>query len=186
MELVELLQTRQAAIIFDATESLDKARLRHYQQSTSAENGQRHAELFDLALQCVHSKNLIPVIAFSQNLARQRFHQGFDLAEVQTAYHVLEETLWRHITDDVPPGRAAIGHRPDQHSSRCGKGRPGPGIRFTRLETAIAHTRPVGIVSGHMREEDRECTRIDANRENSSPFAFIGVDSRFSFVLRAT
>lgn len=103
MELLELLQSYQTDIVSDATESLEKARLRHYQHSSSLENSQRLSALFDLVAESVRTKNLIPVVTFSQELARKRFDQGFDLAEVQTAYHVLEETLWRSITKHMLP-----------------------------------------------------------------------------------
>jgi hypothetical protein len=95
------MRTYQSDIIAEANGSLDKARLRHYEQSTSLENTERLAALFGLVVESVSSKNLIPIISFSQELARSRFDQGFDLSEVQTAYHVLEETLWRHISKHV-------------------------------------------------------------------------------------
>lgn len=103
MELLALLQTKQSDIVLDATESLEKARLRHYQQSSSLENSQRLSALFGLVVESIRTRDLIPVVTFSQELARKRFHQGFDLAEVQTAYHVLEETLWRSISNHMPP-----------------------------------------------------------------------------------
>jgi hypothetical protein len=102
MDLAELLEHRQAAIIFDAHEALNKSRLPHYSQSHAVENTQRLTNLFRLVIQSIKTKNLIPIVTFSQDLARQRFQQGFDLSEVQTAYHVLEETLWRHLTKLLP------------------------------------------------------------------------------------
>lgn len=103
MDLAEILEHRQAAIIFDAHAALNKSRLPHYSQSHAVENTQRLTNLFRLVLQSIKTKNLIPIVTFSQDLARQRYHQGFDLSEVQTAFHVLEETLWRHLTKLIPP-----------------------------------------------------------------------------------
>ena len=60
MELAELLEQRQAAIIFDAHESLNKSRLHHYRRSHAVENTQRLTNLFRLVIQSVKSKNLIP------------------------------------------------------------------------------------------------------------------------------
>jgi hypothetical protein len=43
------------------------------------------------------------MIAHAQTIARERFASGFDLSEVQTAFNVLEEAIWRRILEGLPP-----------------------------------------------------------------------------------
>lgn len=38
----------------------------------------------------------------AKTIAAERFEAGFDLWEVQTAFNVLEETIWRRILQELP------------------------------------------------------------------------------------
>ena len=50
-------------------------------------------DLFELVVRCVHEGHVEPIIASSQQAAAA----GFDIAEVQGAFNVLEEVLWREV-----------------------------------------------------------------------------------------
>ena len=52
-------------------------------------------------------RNLGPMIAHADTVARERFASGFDLWEVQTAFNVLEETIWQRILAEMPAGEFA-------------------------------------------------------------------------------
>ncbi len=48
------------------------------------------------------ARNLAPVISHAHAMATARFEAGVDLAEVQTAFNVLEEVLWLEILKTLP------------------------------------------------------------------------------------
>jgi hypothetical protein len=97
MDLAKLLEQHRDAIITEATAALGHARQSHYADSAAA-NHDRLARLFDLTLGAVRDRNLTPMLEYAQQLARERYKDGFDLQEVQTAFNVLEEAIWRAIT----------------------------------------------------------------------------------------
>jgi hypothetical protein len=102
IDLATLLLEHEAPILKQATEALSRARLTHY-QSTAQENEARVRTLFERTVRCAGTRSLLPMISYSEQLARQRYSGGFDLSEVQTAYNILEEAIWRCITDHVEP-----------------------------------------------------------------------------------
>jgi hypothetical protein len=63
--------------------------------------------LYALSARAVKEKNLGPMIAHAETIARERFEAGFDLSEVQTAFNVLEEAIWMHILKNLPPDELA-------------------------------------------------------------------------------
>jgi hypothetical protein len=101
MDLIPLLERRREHILAEATDNLSHTRHSHYAASAEAENKQRLSRLYDLALECIRSRNLVPMIEFSEKLAEERFKGGFDLQEVQTAFNVLEEAIWKQVTDEM-------------------------------------------------------------------------------------
>ena len=103
MTLQELLETRGEAIVREAVERLGRTRLRSYDASSLESNQARLQRLLDLTIQCVRTKNLVPMVSYAEGIARERFRDGFDLQEVQTAFNLLEEIVWKHITQDMKP-----------------------------------------------------------------------------------
>jgi hypothetical protein len=47
------------------------------------------------------------MINYIEKMARQRFLSGFELQEVQTAFNVLEECIWKQILVTIPPSGQA-------------------------------------------------------------------------------
>jgi len=101
MDLVQLLETEGDAIVAEATDSL--SRLRHYAASGAEENRQRISKLFALTLDCVRTKNLLPMLEHAHQVAQERHRDGFDLQEVHAAFNVLEEIIWQRITARLAP-----------------------------------------------------------------------------------
>ena len=64
-------------------------------------------QLFRLVLRCMHAGRAEPVIRPSEQIAAHCYAAGIDLTEVQEAFNVLTEVLWRHLAD--APGRRAVG-----------------------------------------------------------------------------
>lgn len=102
MDLLQLLERSRAEVVGEAVEGLTHARLKHY-PSNGDENRERLTQLFDLTVECVRSRNLNPMIEYAEALGKERHRMGFDLHEVQTAFNVLEEVIWKHITAELAP-----------------------------------------------------------------------------------
>jgi methylmalonyl-CoA decarboxylase len=69
--------------------------------SSPAERRQDIEQLFGLIQRCVQEGHCEPIIGPSQQLAADRFAAGIELAEIQAAFTVLEDVLWRHLADAV-------------------------------------------------------------------------------------
>jgi methylmalonyl-CoA decarboxylase len=57
--------------------------------------------LFELIQRCVHEGHCEPIIGPSQQMAADHFAAGIEIAEIQVAFTVLEDVLWRHLADAV-------------------------------------------------------------------------------------
>lgn len=107
MNLLQLLQERETLIIDEATEALSRSQLKHYNSAGASWNRQRLKALYDLARTSIRERNLIPLMDYMDQIARERFAAGFDIHEIQTAVNVLEESIWRQISQLVPPDELA-------------------------------------------------------------------------------
>jgi len=103
MTLNELLHERSTVIIEDATLAMSRAHLKNYEKSGTGNVHQRLKALLVLTTRAVKERNLGPMVAHADTIARERFAAGFDLWEVQTAFNVLEESIWTHIIKELAP-----------------------------------------------------------------------------------
>lgn len=102
MHLAELLQARREAILEAAVAALERAHLAHYEAAGRALRRERLERLYDLVADAVRERNLTRLRQHAEQIARERFAAGFDLLEVQSAFNVLEEALWRVLVAEVP------------------------------------------------------------------------------------
>lgn len=56
-------------------------------------------QLFRLVLRCVRAGRAKPIIRPSEQIAAHSYAAGVDLAEVQGAFTILAEVLWRQLAD---------------------------------------------------------------------------------------
>ena len=103
LTLDELLHERMNDILARAGESMDRAHLKHYEQEGAEHVHQRLRALYVLTARGVKERNLGPMIAHAETVARERFSAGYDIWEVQTAINVLEETIWSLVLREMPP-----------------------------------------------------------------------------------
>ena len=98
-------------ILDEATDALGRSHLRHYDTIDLAQRRARLERLFEVTVDCLQSRQLTPVVGYAEQIARERFDNGFDIGEVQTAFNVLEEAMWRTLADATPPSEivAALG-----------------------------------------------------------------------------
>jgi len=114
MALVDLLRSAQTEVLADASGALHRAHLTHYEASGPNESRRRLDNLYSLVVDCLSERTLGPVCQYAEEVATQRFESGFDIAEVQTAFNVLEEAIWhvviaRLTADDLADATALIG-----------------------------------------------------------------------------
>ena len=68
------------------------------QQSPGPDGRRRDVrQLFRLVLRCLHAERAKPIIRPSEQIATHCYAAGVDLAEIQGAFDVLAEVLWRHL-----------------------------------------------------------------------------------------
>jgi hypothetical protein len=101
--LLDLLLRNEADIVTDSFEGMKRCHLVQYEAAGAEEMRRRVAGLYALLRNAVAERDLEPVLAFGRETARQRFDEGVDLQEVQSAINVLEEAVWRRIVKEVPP-----------------------------------------------------------------------------------
>lgn len=107
MNLNELLHERSSEILVEAIAAMGRAHLKNYERAGTEHTHQRLKALFVLTARAAKEKNLGPMIAHADTVARERFESGFDLWEVQTAFNVLEEAIWTRILKELPPSEYA-------------------------------------------------------------------------------
>jgi len=102
MGLAEALGARRDDVLRQASDALGRAHLPHYEASGPAEYHQRMSALLTLVVDCLERRSLAPITEYSASIAAQRFTAGFDISEVQTAFNVLEEAIWRVVIAELP------------------------------------------------------------------------------------
>jgi len=107
MKIADLLDSKMEEIIEEANESLERVRLKHYDCAGSEINRGRLKRLFDSAAKSVGKKNLLHVSSYVKELSEERFKSGFGISEVQTAFNVLEEVIWRTLIREFPSDEIA-------------------------------------------------------------------------------
>jgi hypothetical protein len=107
MDITELLNNHGDRIVNEAVDAMQRAHLKHYEQNTLASPKEHLSLLYDLVKQCVNHKNLLSITSYAEKIARERYHAGFDLQEVQMAINVLEESIWRRIIGEMSPSELA-------------------------------------------------------------------------------
>jgi hypothetical protein len=107
MDLLTLIEKDREGILAEAGKSLSRAHLKHYEQAGAEQTSDRLRSLLELTCECVRKRNLAMMIHHAESIARQRFNAGYDLQEVQTAFNVLEETLWKRIIQQLKPDQFA-------------------------------------------------------------------------------
>lgn len=101
--LLDLLERHEGVILSESFDGLARCRLARYEAAGADETRRRLARLYALLRDSVRDRDLEPVLAYAREIARQRYTEGFDLQEVQSAINVLEEAVWRRIVAEIPP-----------------------------------------------------------------------------------
>jgi hypothetical protein len=107
MDLAALLRESESSVLDEAFSVLERSHVTHYKAAGEAFTRQKLAELFQLVVSEIGARDLAAISAFSDQVATERFNQGFDISEVQAAFNALEQAMWRHVVADTPPEELA-------------------------------------------------------------------------------
>lgn len=111
MEVEELLSQQRAEVLDEAFAALQRSHSIHYALSGEDFTRERLSELFDIVITALHDRELAPVSRYAEGVAEKRFAAGFGISEVQTAFNVVEEAMWRHVV---------VGETPDELAEAVG------------------------------------------------------------------
>lgn len=106
-DLVALLERDATSIVDEACGALSRSHLHHYDEIDPTERRRRVQALFDAVVASVRRRDLTVVQHYAESVAMDRFAGGFAIAEVQAAFNVLEEVLWRRVIAAAQPVQLA-------------------------------------------------------------------------------
>jgi len=107
MDVADLLEKYRAQVLDEAFAALESSHIAHYEAAGEPLTRQRLGDLHDLVVAAIRARDLTEVTAYSHEVAEDRFHAGFDISEVQTAFNSLEEAMWRRLVADEPQAELA-------------------------------------------------------------------------------
>ena len=88
-------------VVEEAAAALERRHQAHHHAVSPEEHRRNVRDLFELVVRCVREGRAEPIIASSRQIAANRFEAGFDIAEIQGTFNVLEEVLWRHVASSL-------------------------------------------------------------------------------------
>ncbi len=139
IDVIEVLTKEGEAIIDDAAAALERTNLRHYAEAGPALTRERLTQLLALVLDCVTTRDLVPMIDYSTTVAHERFCRR--LRHPRGADRV--QCAGRGDLDQSGRSRRTTRPRPVDRAGRHGA-RPGSRRARVRLRvTGNAPARPV-------------------------------------------
>jgi hypothetical protein len=103
----DLLVQARSDVLKEAFVALQRSHHVHYEAAGDDVTLERLTDLFDLVVAALRERELDKVTAYCEDLAHRRFEAGFGISEVQTAFNVLEETMWARVVAELPPAELA-------------------------------------------------------------------------------
>jgi hypothetical protein len=107
MDVLRLLREQTEQIIDEAIRAVSRSHLSHYEAGGQDEVRLRLLALFSIVLQCLEQRSALAMTQHAERIAEERFSSGFELYEVQTAFNVLEEAIWKRILSGMEPSKFA-------------------------------------------------------------------------------
>jgi len=107
MDVARMIKDAEETILEEACATLGRSHVTHYEAAGDAFTRQGMRDLLRLVADAIKDRDLAEMSVYAEQVARRRFDQGFDIAEVQAAFNALEEAMWRHLVDAAPPEELA-------------------------------------------------------------------------------
>jgi methylmalonyl-CoA decarboxylase len=102
MQISAILVRTGDRVVGDAVAALEQRDQARRGVPSPAERRRDVQYLLELVRQCLHQGRSEPIITPSEQLAADCFGAGIDLADVQAAFVVLQDVLWRHLSAALP------------------------------------------------------------------------------------
>lgn len=106
-DVLEVLTQERDAIVQSATTALEGSGLRHYAEAGPDAARNRIERLYALVVESVTERDLVPMVDYATEVARERFEAGFDISEVQAGFHLLEQAIWSKVIEVMEPADLA-------------------------------------------------------------------------------
>lgn len=102
MKLLDILKEQAVEVLDEALGGLQRINLTGYAHAGPDVTRQRLQKLLRIVTDGVENRDLGPMLAYAEAIARERYEGGYDLSEVQTAFNAIEEVLWKRIVRQLP------------------------------------------------------------------------------------
>jgi len=107
MEPSDFLAARADTIVSSAMAAISKRHLAQYERQGHDASEQKLRALLDRVIDGARSRNLVPILKYAEQIGNERYQSGFEFVEVQSAFNLVEETIWRAMLEAYPPGELA-------------------------------------------------------------------------------
>jgi urease accessory protein UreF len=64
--------------------------------------------LFDHVVEGAQTRDLVPILGYAEQIGKQRYESGFEFIEVQSAFNLLEEAVWRAMLAAYPQAELGV------------------------------------------------------------------------------
>ncbi|ACF12687.1 conserved hypothetical protein [Chloroherpeton thalassium ATCC 35110] len=107
MTLEQLLNEKAPFLIEEALQALSRAHLKHYEEEGAAKRKAQMQALYELTAESIKMRDLSKLLDYVQEAATSYYKDGFDLHEIQMAFNVLEEVVWKNALKELPASQYA-------------------------------------------------------------------------------
>ena len=108
MDLSEFLGARGDEIVKEAVAAMAARRLEHYERLGREATAARVRALFDHVVEGAQTRDLVPILGYAEQIGKQRYESGFEFIEVQSAFNLLEEAVWRAMLAAYPQAELGV------------------------------------------------------------------------------
>jgi urease accessory protein UreF len=102
MDLSDFLAARAGEIVNEAVAAMAARKLEHYERLGGEATAARIRALFDHVVDGARTRDLIAILGYAEQIGKQRYRSGFEFVEVQSAFNLLEEAIWRAMLASYP------------------------------------------------------------------------------------
>ena len=95
MDLDAILMKAEPGVLDEAYSALHRRHVTHYELAGEAFTRQALADLFGLVVTTIRTRDLAAMSTYSDEIAVERFNDGYDISEVQMAFNYGKDTVAR-------------------------------------------------------------------------------------------
>ena len=107
MDIITLLEKNIDLVVEKSCTQICEVKLKGYTKSGATMTKQKLVSLYKKIIECAKKKELIPMLQYTEKIAKERFASGYDLHEVQTAINSIEENIWQLIFKNIRADKLA-------------------------------------------------------------------------------